>query len=129
MKRAVFLILLLIWGLGCGPDVDGTWDVSGEFFPARTFSMVLRVDDGVVTADFSDENGQTRDIVVCDLHYNGDSGQVDFAFNPFSKTQDCASLQDVYLFRGSMGYAVIAGDLKDVNDKTVGRLRAVKRLE
>ena len=129
MKKAILLLLSLVWIVGCGPDVDGTWDASGEFFPGKIFSMAMKVGDSAATAEFTDMKGQSQNIVICDLRYDGDSGRVSFAFNPFSQTQDCASLQDVYLFNGTMGYAVIAGELKDVNDKVVGRLRAVKRLE
>ena len=128
MKKAFLLLFPLILTVGCGPDVKGTWDGSGEFFPGKVFSIVLKVGD-VATAEFTDMQGHTRNIVVCDLRYDKDSRMVSFAFDPSSQTQDCASLDNIYRFKGTMGYGVIAGELLGLDDKSVGRLRALKRLE
>jgi len=131
MRRLWLIIGALILIQGCGPDVDGTWDGSGDFFPGFPFSVVISINDGKPSAEFRDSHGQRVQIAVCDLEYNSDNNSIRFAFNPFAKEQKCEALHKVYLFKGSMGYGVMTGEIRDVtnNNKIVGRFRAIKRLE
>lgn len=130
MKKILPMLFPFILLVGCGPDIAGQWQGSGDFFPGHTFSIQFSVkNEGKISGNFTDNRGNTKQVVICDLRYNGDTGRVTFSFNPFANTQDCAALQDVYLFKGDMGYGVIAGKLMDINDKPVGQFRALKALE
>jgi len=130
MKKTLLIVFPLIFIWGCGPDISGQWQGSGEFFQGHTFSISFTVgDSNKISADFTDNKGLSKQIVVCDLHHNRETGEVSFSFNPFADTQDCATLHDVYLFQGELGYGVITGELRDVNDKTIGIFRALKILK
>ena len=132
MKRLLLVVIVLLWAAGCSPDIEGQWDGSGEFFQGRPFSVQFVVhDDHTVTGIFTDQQTSGKGIVICDLHYNDDTGEVSFAFNTYADQdkQACTDLQNVYMFKGSMGYGVIAGEIQDVNGKQAGQFRALKKFE
>jgi len=130
VKKFLLMLIPILFLAGCGPDVVGDWQGSGEFSPGRNFSIHFSVnDEGMALGDFTDNQGIDKQVVICDLRYNKETGSVKFSFNPFAKTQDCSAMQNVYLFQGKMGYGVIAGELRDINDKFVGQLRALKIFE
>ncbi len=132
MKKFLLLAVLMLWVIGCGPDIVGQWDGSGEFFQGRTFSVQFVIHDNhTVSGVFTDRQISGKSIVICDLHYNEDTGAVSFTFNPYADQdkQTCADLQNVYLFKGSMGYGVIAGEIQGSEGKQVGQFRALKKFE
>ncbi len=123
------LLIVALFLFGCGPDLDGKWNASGEFYPDDPFNMVVTVQDGRIKgAHYSDLNGLDKDIVICDFKWNQETNDISFSFNPQEKVQDCNSMKTVFVFQGKMGYALISGNIIDLNNKEVGVLRALKRM-
>jgi len=132
MKRLSFFVMLLITMLyGCGIQLDGNWDVSGEFFPGDPFAITLKIEDGQMapTVHYSDLKGVDRDIAICDFHFDEDTQRFSFSFNPFSKQQDCNTLHQAFLVDGQFGYASFTATIKDANGAIVGRLRGINKTD
>ena len=114
----------LLLATGCGPVIKGTWDASGHTGIADAFDLDLKLDgDFKGSAQFATPDGKALSVPICESSLR--ENRVRFVIDTSGATS-CATVKTPLTVTGAIGEDVIAGEIQNAAQDTVGIWRAYR---